>query len=83
MPISTGMVDMSFPLSGMTRAESRLEVTASRIARAPLTAASPEDTVDLSAEMIALLASRNDFEANVKVAQRFDEVNRSLLDILG
>jgi long-subunit fatty acid transport protein len=83
MPISTGIVDMSFPLSGMARAESRLEVSASRIARAPLSAATRADTVDLSAEMIALMTSRNDFEANVKVAQTFDEVNQSLLDLLG
>jgi flagellar basal body rod protein FlgB len=79
-------MDLSIPLAGMSRAEQSLNTTASQLARMPLSApqaASPGDTVDLSAEMIALMQSRNDFETNVKVAQTFDEMQQSLLNVLG
>jgi flagellar basal body rod protein FlgC len=32
--------------------------------------------------MIALMDSKNNFEANVKVAQTFEQMNRSVLNIL-
>ena len=55
------------------------------IARTPFQGTPPEgqDSVDLSSEMVALLASRNDFEANTKVVKTFDEMTKTLLNILG
>ncbi len=78
------MVDMNIPVLGVARAESSLATAASRIARAPLSAAedTPADTVDLSAEMVALMESRDGFEANIQVAKTFDQMNQSVLDIL-
>ena len=79
------MADLSIPLAGMSQAVSRLNTAASRIARAPLQGTPPDaqDSVDLSSEMVALLASRNDFEANTKVVKTFDEMTKTLLNILG
>jgi len=78
------MIDFSSPLQGMQGAESRLNVTASRIARASLPQAQPQqDTVDLSAEMVALLQDRSDYETNVKVAKTMDEMTQSTLSIVG
>ena len=65
-------------LSGMHRAEARLEATAQRLARV----SDPADTVDLSAEMVALLEARNDFAVNAKVLKTGDEIERVLLDVL-
>jgi flagellar hook protein FlgE len=71
------MVDFSIPLSGLDRATSSLNQTASRLATGPA------DTVDLSAEMVALIEARNNFETNTKVIQTEDEMTRSLLNLLG
>ena len=76
------MPDLSIPLGGMSQAESRVNTAASRLARLGASLSDPQDTVDLSAEMIALMDSKNNFETNVKVAQTFDQMNRTVLDIL-
>lgn len=76
-------MDFSIPLAGMSRAEQSLNTTASRIARMPATVQQPGDSVDLSAEMVSLLQSRNDFETNVKVAQTYDQMQKSLIDLVG
>lgn len=73
------MLDFSIPLAGITAAQSRASTAATRMAQA----GDPQDTVDLSAEMIALLESKNAQAANVKVAQTFDEMNQSTLSLLG
>jgi flagellar basal body rod protein FlgB len=71
------MIDFSIPLAGLDRAASSLNQTASRLA------AGPADTVDLSAEMVALLEARNSFETNTKVIQTEDQMTKSLLNLLG
>ncbi len=65
-------------LSGMHAAETRLEHAANRIARV----SQPEDQVDLSAEMVALIEARNNFAANANVMKTADEVERSLLELV-
>jgi len=78
------MIDFSTPLAGMHNAESRLDVTASRIARGPFQASQqPADTVDLSTDMVNLMQERNDFETNIKVAQTEDEMLQSTLSLMG
>lgn len=71
---------LSSALEGMSRAQAQLNRAASDIARAP---AEGQDTVDLSAAMVALLESRNNFEANTKMLKTVDEMDRSLLNIVG
>jgi len=78
------MADFSIPLAGMQRAEDLLNRTAERLASLPLsTSDAPVDTVDLSAEMVALIEARNMMAVNVKAAQTADEMARRTLDLLG
>ena len=70
---------MGATLGGMQNAQSKLEKTAERIAGA--SAATP-DSVDLSTEMVGMLAARNQFQVNARVFQTADEMQKKLLDIL-
>jgi hypothetical protein len=65
-------------VAGMQQAESRLEADTTRLARA----SDPTDSVDLSAEIVNLIQSRNDFALNAKVWKTGDEIQRSTLNIL-
>lgn len=80
-------MDISFsaPLSGIQKAEDRLDLAARRIASLPAQADNPEqgDRVDLSSELIALLESRHAVQANVKVLQTADEINQTLIHATG
>ena len=69
------MIDFSVPLAGLQQAEARLERTAQRLARA----SSPEDTVDLSAEMVALIEARLLAQANLNVLRTQAEIAKELL----
>ena len=70
---------MSIALGGMQTAQSTLEKTAERIA-----AVSPEtsDSVDLSSQMVAMLAARNQFQSNARVIQTADDMQKKLLNLL-
>ena len=74
------MIDFQIPLAGMNAASASLDRAAQTIARAADPSA---DSVDLSTEMVALMEARTNFEANVKVAQTYDEMTQSLVDITG
>jgi flagellar hook protein FlgE len=67
----------------MSRAETELNKAAGDIARAPIVSPTGSDTVDLSASMVSLLESRNNFEANTKVFKVADEMSKALLNIVG
>ena len=58
---------------------------AERLARLPLSGddAAPEDVVDLSAEVVALLEAKNAHALNAKVAETATQLDQHLLDILG
>ena len=73
---------LSSALEGMSRAETQLNKAASDIARATL-ASSGGDVVDLSASMVALMESKNSFEANTKVFQVADQMSKVLLNVIG
>jgi len=75
------MIDFSIPLAGLAAAEQSFNKAASRIANAGGDAAG--DSVDLSAEAVALLAAKNDFRANANVVHAEDDVYRSLLKMAG
>lgn len=65
--------------------EERLQRVAERLARLPLSAdsAAPEDVVDLSAEVVAMLQAKTAHAAEVKVIETASEMDRRVLDILG
>ncbi|HEY4361657.1 MAG TPA: flagellar basal body rod C-terminal domain-containing protein [Bryobacteraceae bacterium] len=74
------MIDLQTPLAGMNRASASVDRAASRIAAAPFASS---DSVDLSTEMVTLMEGRTSFEANVKVAQKEDQMSKSVIDLLG
>jgi len=69
---------LSSALEGMSRAETQLNKAATDIARAP-----GSDIVDLSASTVALMESRNNFEANTKVFKVADDMSKVLLNVVG
>jgi flagellar hook protein FlgE len=70
---------MSAALGGMHNAQDTLQKTAERIA-----AVSPEtsDAVDLSSQMVAMLSARNQYQANARVIQTADDMQKKLFDML-
>jgi flagellar hook protein FlgE len=74
---------MSSALEGMSRAETQLNQAASDIARSSTVQPASGDVVDLSTSMVALLQSRNSFDANTKVFKVADEMQKSLLNVIG
>ena len=74
---------ISSALEGMSRAQTQLNQAASDIARAPVVDSQGGDILDLSAAMVALLQSRNNFEANTNVLKVADELSKDLLSIVG
>lgn len=75
------MIDFSTPLAGMSAAEQSLNKAASQIANAGGSAAG--DSVDLSAEAVALLEAKSNFRANANVVHAEDQVYQSLLKAIG
>ena len=74
---------LSSALIGMSRAETQLNKAAGDIARAPVVSPLGGDVVDLSSSMVSMLESRNSFEANTKVFKVADEMQKSLLNVVG
>ncbi len=72
-------------LNGLDQAEALLERTADRLARLPLALEqpAPQDSVDLSAEMVSLIEARHHFQINTRVLKTAFELEERLLDVLG
>ena len=87
------MADFSIPIQGMSRASADFDRAASNIARSSVPTqtagastgkTSPkEDAVELSTSMVDLLQAKNDYAANTKAFHVMDEMNRSVLDMVG
>jgi flagellar hook protein FlgE len=72
--MTIGMIQSA---TGLQRAEGQLNQVAEAVA-------SPQsDTVDLSAQAVALIQARNNFEANLKALQVDDEMTKTLLKSIG
>jgi len=71
------------PLTGLQNSLAQFNQAASTIARAALPASNSPDIVDLSAAAVALLQSRNSFEANTKVVKAVDQMDQALLNMIG
>jgi hypothetical protein len=71
----------SVALAGMERAAARVERSAARLATAADVSA-PSDGLDLSQEVVSLLAARNDFAVQSRVVLTADEMQRQVLDLL-
>ena len=70
-------IGMIQSVTGMQRAEGQLNQAAQAIA-------TPQgDSVDLSAQAVALIQAKNNFEANLKTLQIGDEMTKTLLKAVG
>jgi flagellar hook protein FlgE len=81
-------IGMTESLQGIQRAETQFNQAAQNIANWPSsspssTSAPQGDTVDLSAQAVALLQSKNSFEANTAALKVGDEMTQSLLKSIG
>jgi flagellar hook protein FlgE len=74
-------IGMTYSLQGMQKAETQLNQVAQNIAQGPSsTTAGPEvDTVDLSAQAVALIEGKNSFEANTSALKASDQMTQTLL----
>jgi len=76
----------SIALAGLEKAQERLAAVAKRLSAGSLTgetAYTGSDTIDLSAEMVALLESKIAAEANIKLVESANELASKTIDILG
>jgi hypothetical protein len=78
---------MNAALGGMQIAQSSFTRTAQRIADASTQPSSqlqgqPPDSIDLSTQAVALIADRNQFQANVQVFHAGDQMQKKLLDLM-
>lgn len=71
-------------LQGLAQATSGLEKAASRIAAAgePSVEGAGLDVVDLSVEVVALVANQSIFDANMAALKTANEVQKSAIDLL-
>lgn len=72
-------------LQGMQNAEDQFNQAAQNIAQWPSspTSPTPQDTVDLSQQAVALIQSKNSFEANTAAFKVGDEMTQTLLNVIG
>jgi flagellar hook protein FlgE len=68
----------SIALNGLNQAQATLENVEKRISGA----AGRGDAVDLSTDAVNLIQAKSDFEANIKVLEVADELNKSAIDLL-
>ncbi len=73
----------SIGLAGLEKAQEKLAAVAKRLSGGAI-ASSGADSVDLSAEMVALMEAKNASGANLKAVETANELaSLSILDVLG
>jgi len=72
-------------LQGLQQADTQLNAAAIRIASCGASApdAANLDTVDLSSQVVALMAAKNAFAINLKTLQTANEVSQNLMNVMG
>lgn len=76
-------IGMTSSLQGMQRAETQFNQAAQNIAQGPSLTSTQVDTVDLSAQAVALIQAKNSFEANTAALKVGDEMTQTLLKSIG
>ena len=76
------MVGLMPPVEGLLHSAEQFDQAVNRVARASLGGTGSQDTVDLSAAAVALLQSRNSFDANTKVVKTADEMDQTLVNMV-
>ncbi len=72
----------SIGLAGLEKAQEKLQQSAKRLASLGQSPSSTSDTVDLSAEMVALSQAKLLAETNLKVVETANELSSRTIDIL-
>ncbi len=71
-------------LQRLEQGQAQLEQAATRLARAGVE--SPDgaslDTVDLSAEIVALMSAKTQFSANLSTLKTADQIQKNVLDLM-
>jgi hypothetical protein len=75
-----GMIALNAALQGMQNAETSFDSAARRISQEPVP--QPQDTTSLSDNAVALMQSKNGFEANTKTAHVADQMTKATLSLL-
>ena len=77
-------IGMTESVQGMQRAQNQFDQAAQNIAQWPSSSSAPQgDTVDLSAQAVALIQAKNSFEANTAAFKVGDEMTQSVLNVIG
>ena len=76
-------IGMTSSLQGMQQAENQLNQVAQTIAQGPFTSTGPQgDTVDLSAQAVAMIQAKNSFEANTAALKVGEEMMQTLFKLV-
>jgi len=70
-------------LQGLQTSEAQFNQAASKIAQSPFSSSAQGDIADLSTQAIALLQSKNSFEANIQVLKVDNQISQTLLNVVG
>jgi flagellar hook protein FlgE len=73
----------SIALQGLQQADTQLENAASNIASVSAVSATGGDSVDLSQEMVAMVAAQQQFDANLATLKTEDQIEQRLVDLTG
>jgi hypothetical protein len=77
-------IGMIQSLQGLQSSEAQFNQAAQNIAEWPASPSAPKgDSVDLSQQAVALIQSKNNFEANIAALKVGDEMTETLLKSIG
>lgn len=77
-------IGMTQSLQGLQNSEAQFNQAAQNIAEWPQSSSAPKgDYIDLSQQAVALIQSKNSFEANIAALKVGDEMTETLLKSIG
>jgi len=76
------MTGLMPPVTGLLHSMEQFNQAASQIARETVPGSDAQDTTDLSAAAVALVQSKNSFDANTKVVEVADEMDKTLVNMI-
>jgi hypothetical protein len=77
------MLAVTSAVEGMSASQAHFDLAVNKIVQATAPSADSKDTVDLSAAAVALMMSRNSFDANTKVVKAASEMELSVVNAIG
>jgi flagellar basal body rod protein FlgG len=77
------MLGLIQPLEALQHSAAQFNQAASNFVRATLPSSNGQDTVNLSTAAVAMMQARNSFDANTKVVETTDDMDKTLLNAIG